>query len=98
MHLSCPVSARWPWLAVPVVSLVVATDRALYHQGGRSWGRLGWEQVGEVRWDNQRDLPTPAGRCCGRQAEPGGRAGEQDVVLSGFPQQDTEPSAALSSR
>jgi len=34
--------------------LVVATDRALYHQGGPSWARLGWEQVDHVRWDGQR--------------------------------------------
>jgi hypothetical protein len=34
--------------------LVVATDRALYHQGGPSWARLGWEQVDHARWDGQR--------------------------------------------
>jgi hypothetical protein len=34
--------------------LVVATDRALYHQHGRSWARLGWEQVDQARWDDQR--------------------------------------------
>jgi hypothetical protein len=34
--------------------LAVATDRALYHQDGRSWARLGWEQVDRARWDGQR--------------------------------------------
>jgi len=33
--------------------LAVATDRALYHQSGGSWARLGWEQVGRVCWDEQ---------------------------------------------
>jgi hypothetical protein len=41
--------------------LVVATDRALYQQSDRSWGRLGWEQVGEVRWDDQRQVLTLTG-------------------------------------
>lgn len=36
--------------------LAVATDRALHHQHGRSWARLGWEQVDQVRWDNQRHV------------------------------------------
>jgi hypothetical protein len=36
--------------------LAVATDRALYHQQGRSWARLGWEQVDQARWDDQRHL------------------------------------------
>jgi hypothetical protein len=36
--------------------LVVATDRALYHQDGRSWARLGWEEVDRVRWDDQRHV------------------------------------------
>ena len=36
--------------------LAVATDRALYHQGGRSWVRLGWEQVGQVHWDERRHI------------------------------------------
>jgi hypothetical protein len=34
--------------------LAVATDRALYHQEGRSWARLGWEQVDQARWDDRR--------------------------------------------
>lgn len=34
--------------------LAVATDRALYHQRGRSWAWLGWEQVDQARWDDQR--------------------------------------------
>jgi hypothetical protein len=34
--------------------LAVATDRALYHQDGPSWVRLGWEQVDQARWDGQR--------------------------------------------
>lgn len=36
-------------------ALVVATGHAIYHQdetaGARSWSRLGWEDVGRVRWD-----------------------------------------------
>jgi hypothetical protein len=36
--------------------LAVATDRALHHQHGRSWARLGWEQVDQVRWDDQRHV------------------------------------------
>ena len=36
--------------------LAAATDRALYHQCGGSWARLGWEQVGQVRWDEQRHV------------------------------------------
>jgi hypothetical protein len=36
--------------------LAMATDRALYHQEGRSWARLGWEQVDQVRWDEQRHI------------------------------------------
>jgi hypothetical protein len=44
----------------------VATDRALYHQRGWSWARLGWEQVDQARWDDQRQALaltglTPAG-------------------------------------
>lgn len=34
--------------------LLVATDRAVYHQAGRSWARLGWEQVSRVHWDEHR--------------------------------------------
>ncbi len=34
--------------------LLAATDWALYHQAGRSWARLGWDQVGRVDWDEQR--------------------------------------------
>ncbi len=34
-------------------ALAVATDRALYHQDGRAWARLGWEQVDRVRWDER---------------------------------------------
>jgi hypothetical protein len=36
--------------------LAVATDRALHHQDGRSWARLGWEQVDQARWDDQRNV------------------------------------------
>ena len=36
--------------------LAVATDRALHHQHERSWARLGWEQVDQVRWDDQRHV------------------------------------------
>jgi hypothetical protein len=41
--------------------LAVATDRALYHDSGRSWERLGWEQVGGVGWDEQRHILTLRG-------------------------------------
>ncbi len=36
-------------------ALVIATDRAVYYQegpGGRSWSRLGWEDVDQVLWDD----------------------------------------------
>jgi hypothetical protein len=37
-------------------ALVIATDRAVYHQDGpgarRSWSRLGWEDVDQVLWDD----------------------------------------------
>lgn len=36
--------------------LSVATDRALYHQAGQAWVRLGWDQVGRVDWDEQRHV------------------------------------------
>ena len=36
--------------------LAVATDRALHHQHRRSWARLGWEQVDQTRWDDQRQV------------------------------------------
>lgn len=36
--------------------LAVATDWALYHHTGRSWARLGWGQVGQVHWDEQRQV------------------------------------------
>jgi hypothetical protein len=36
--------------------LSVATGRALYHQAGRAWVRLGWEQVGRADWDEQRHV------------------------------------------
>ena len=54
--------------------LAVATDRALHHQHERSWARLGWEQVDQVRWDDPRHVlaltgltPAVAARvpCCG---------------------------------
>jgi hypothetical protein len=49
-------------------ALVIATDRAVYHQDGsgadRSWSRLGWEDVDQVLWDDDlRALTlTRAGR------------------------------------
>ena len=36
--------------------MLAATDRALYHQAGKAWARLGWEQVGRVGWDEQRHI------------------------------------------
>ncbi len=36
--------------------LLAATDWALYHQGGQSWARLGWDQVSRVEWDEQRRI------------------------------------------
>jgi hypothetical protein len=36
--------------------LAVATDRALHHQHGRSWARLGWEQVDQARWGDQEHV------------------------------------------
>ncbi len=41
--------------------LAVAADRALYHQDGRSWTRLGWEQVDQAGWDDQRHILTLTG-------------------------------------
>ena len=42
-------------------ALVIATDRAVYHQDGpgtgRSWARLGWEDIDQILWnDEQRAL------------------------------------------
>ena len=36
--------------------LLAATDRALYHQAGQAWARLGWDQVGRVDWDDQQRI------------------------------------------
>lgn len=36
--------------------LLAATNAALYHQAGQSWARLGWDQVGRVDWDEQRQI------------------------------------------
>ena len=36
--------------------LLAATDAALYHEVGQSWARLGWDQVGRVDWDEQRQI------------------------------------------
>src|SRR5215469_10117952 len=36
--------------------LLAATNWALYHRGGRSWARLGWDQVSRVDWDEQRRI------------------------------------------
>jgi len=36
--------------------LLAATDWALYQQAGQSWARLGWDQVGQVDWDDQRRI------------------------------------------
>ena len=33
---------------------VAATDRAIYHNDGDGWLRLGWEQVRRVDWDGPR--------------------------------------------
>jgi len=57
--------------------LAVATDRALHHRHERSWARLGWEQVDQVRWDDQRHVlaltgltPEVAARTLLRLARP----------------------------
>ncbi len=36
--------------------VLAATERALYHQAGQAWARLGWEQVDRVAWDEQRHV------------------------------------------
>jgi hypothetical protein len=36
--------------------LLAATDCALYYQAGQGWARLGWDQVGQVHWDEQRHV------------------------------------------
>jgi hypothetical protein len=41
--------------------LLAATNWALYHQRGRSWARLGWDQVSRVDWDEQRRILMLAG-------------------------------------
>jgi hypothetical protein len=59
-----PVLPGERWLAVAggvSGELAVATDRALYHDSGRSWERLGWEQVGRVGWDEQGRILTLRG-------------------------------------
>jgi hypothetical protein len=39
-------------------TMVTATGHASYHQDGpvadRSWSRLGWEDIGQVRWNDQQ--------------------------------------------
>lgn len=49
-------------------TLVAATVRALYYQdgsgAGSSWSRLGWEEVGQLLWDD--DLRTLTLGCPGR--------------------------------
>ncbi len=58
IHPSSPASACWPPPGGADGELAVATDRALHHQDGRAWARLGWEQVDQVRWDEQRHTLT----------------------------------------
>ncbi len=57
-------------------ALVIATDRAIYHQDGpgadRSWSRQGWEDVDQVLWDD--DL-------CVLTLTRAGRGGPSRVVL-----------------
>jgi hypothetical protein len=57
-------------------ALVIATDRAVYHQdgpgAGYSWSRLGWEDVDQVLWDD--DL-------CALTLTTAGRGGSSRVVL-----------------
>jgi hypothetical protein len=57
-------------------ALVIATDRAVYHQdgpgAGRSWSRLGWEDVDRVLWDD--DL-------CALTLTRAGRGGPSQLVL-----------------
>jgi hypothetical protein len=36
--------------------LFAATDLALYHQIGRDWTRLGWDEVGRIDWYEQRHV------------------------------------------
>jgi len=36
--------------------VLAATDWALYHQTGQAWARLGWEQVNQADWDEQRHV------------------------------------------
>lgn len=57
-------------------ALVIATNRAVYHQdgpaAGRSWSRLGWEDVDQVLWDD--DL-------CALTLTRVGRGGSSRMVL-----------------
>ena len=41
-------------------ALVIATGHALYHQDGpgRTWSRLGWEDVDQLLWDDERRVLT----------------------------------------
>jgi hypothetical protein len=41
--------------------VLAATDWALYYQIGRAWARLGWDQVGQVHWDERRHVLILAG-------------------------------------
>ena len=45
-------------------ALAVATERAVYRQDGpgadRSWSRLGWDDVDQVLWDDERHTLTLA--------------------------------------
>jgi len=69
--------------------LAVATGRALYHESGRSWSRLGWGQVDQVVWDDQRHVlaltgltprPRPA-PCCSWPATGACRRGQRACHL-----------------
>jgi hypothetical protein len=57
-------------------ALVIATDRAVYHQdgpaAGRSWSRLGWEDVDQAVWDDE---------LCALTLTRAGRGGPSRVVL-----------------
>jgi hypothetical protein len=38
----------------PDDALVLVTDRALRHQTGTRWCRIGWEQISPISWDDER--------------------------------------------
>ena len=53
----------------PDGALVLMTDRALRHQLGHGWSRIGWELVSRVTWDDDRHILALTDVATGQAAE-----------------------------